>query len=285
MGAGGGQVSILGGHDLVTQVRAWHLRPSSVNLHPDDLFAGVWDVRPPAEAESLLPELLAALARLHVRAVDPPVRPTGPSWIQRWRVWPESPPPGGWPEAGDAPSAGVRQVTLAELEGSDLYEWFNLAEVGRSAAGPGETCVRLAPGMSGEHIEIAVTIDGAGAVAGASLGLERAWLDGGTIALAGGGDLAKSLLAQLAPADPMLGHVSQQLEAEVAKRAGTITAADYDPPTLDGSLLNFLILFFTPADGHTRVEGTRELRAANVARPGGLWFCLAWGEAELPASS
>jgi hypothetical protein len=283
MDAGHGQVSVRCVHGLVTQVRA--APGTERRLDADDRRAVVWDPWPPAEAESLLPELFAALARLHVRAADEPVEPAGPSWIQRWLVWLEQPPPGGWPDPGAAASADVRQVTLADLESSDLYDWFNLAETGRSAAGPDAICVRLAPGMSGEHIEMAVTIDGSGAVVGASLGLDRAWLDGSTIALADGGDLAKSLLAQLAPADPILGDLSRQLEAEVARRAGTMTASSYDPPTLDRVLLTFLILFLTPADGHTSIEGIRELRAANVARPGGLWFHLAWGEAALPASS
>ncbi|MGH3224962.1 MAG: hypothetical protein ACRDPY_40835, partial [Streptosporangiaceae bacterium] len=229
MDAGGGKLSICCVDGLVTQVCAWHVMPDGFVLDPDDMCAEVWDLQPPAEAKSLLPGLSAALARHHVRVVDEPVKPAGPSWIQQWRVWPESPPPGGWPDAGDAASAGAGRVTLADLEASDLYDWFNLAEAGRSAAGAGATCVRLAPGTSGQHIEIAVIIDGAGAVVGASLGLDRAWLDGSTIALAGGGDLTKSLLAQLARADPVLGHVSRQLEAEVAERAGTI-GAGYDPP-------------------------------------------------------
>ena len=284
MDARDGEISIRCVHGLVTQVCAWRLMPGGGVLDPDDLRAAVWDLLPAAEAESLLPELSAALARHHVRGVGEPVKPAGPTWIQRWRVWLEAPPPGGWLDADDAASAGAGRVTLADLEGSDLYGWFNLTETGRSAAGPGATCVRLAPGTSGQHIELAVTIDGAGAVVGASLGLDRAWLDGSTIALAGGGDLTKSLLAQLARADPILGHVSRQLEAEVGIRAGTIAAAGYDPPTLDRDLLEFLSLFLTPADGRTSVQGIRELQAANVTRSGGLWFHLAWGGAALPAS-
>lgn len=169
----------------------------------------------------------------------------------------------------------------SELLGSDLYSWFNLSEAGRSQAEPGLVRVQLHPGGFQQFIDLSFLLDSQKAVVGASLALERRWLDADRVALANGGDLAKSLLQWLGTADRALPEVARQLEEAVIAAAGTITKGPRDPVIADAQVTPLVDGFLgtRPSSGDEGLFlGQRPLRVTNVERANGYWFQLDWGD-------
>jgi hypothetical protein len=175
----------------------------------------------------------------------------------------------------------VGRPTWPELLSSDFYNWFNLSELGRARDRSGWDRVELKPGGFQQFIEILFLVD-QDAVVGASLGLDRSWLDGDRVALANGGDLAKSLLAWLGTADGALPEVSRQLEAAVMAAAGTLVRGPREHVEPDPQVAPLVETSLGrppgPAAGEAVFLGQRLLRASDAVRANGYWLQLDWGD-------
>ncbi len=193
--------------------------------------------------------------------------------------------PGSGPSepASRPPAAGSKHPgsgpTWDEFVSSDLYGWFHLCEAGREPAGSGLVAVRLAPGAFEASIGLTVILDENATVVGASLALDRSWLDGERAAQASGGDLAKSLIGWLAAVDPGLARVSGQLESAVLNAAGAIVRAPFQASQPDRDIAGIVDAFLAADAPEAVFAGRRPLRAANRSRAGGRWLFLEWGEA------
>jgi hypothetical protein len=175
------------------------------------------------------------------------------------------------------------EPTWLELLESDFFSWFNLSESGRSTVEGGLARVQLTPGGSQQFIDLSFLIDSEETVVGASLALDRSWLDRDRVALANGGDLTKSLLSWLGATDRALSEVARQLEATVTDAARVIVRGPREAVTVTDPQIRPLLDAFLgpwPASGSEEVifPGQRLLRATNIERPDCYWFQLDWGD-------
>jgi hypothetical protein len=279
--------------DLVADVSLWSLcLPERAFwtgiLEPDDLCLGRFDLVAPVRIVDFVFDLFAALEREGFVRND--VYPSercrrGLVGYQRsWRICRDDlpleqmsdPEPPSDPELPGAEHATGRELTLQDLRRSDLFSWFNLQEGRQSTPAPDLTRVELNPVGFSRSIELAFLLGPSDVLAGASLGLERCFVDEHRANLAAATDLVASLLGFLATADPFLSHVARQLEAAGLEAAGALTRG-YDPPTLDPYLLPLLHLFLKPHPGRQSLRGQKVLRVGNLPRARGGWFGLLWG--------
>jgi hypothetical protein len=252
----------------------------SLCLDPDDAPVGSWELGETLSFDRIEAGLLPALRergvvrhRLHpVYAQD--ISPPGQRY---WRICLDEVPLEEMPAlAHDAADRPGPDLTWSELQASDLWSWFNLSAGARSPAQPGLTRVGLLPGACREFVDLAVSLDADDTVQSASLALSRAWLDADGAALANGADLAKTLLAWLGTADPVLIDVSDDLFALSVRAAGAIVRGPFSPPTVEASLQAVLDIFFHAAPERGTVRGRRLLRVGNLRHPDGPWFHLLW---------
>lgn len=282
--------------DLVADVSLWSLYlPEGFFLtgvvEPDDLCLGRFGLVAPVRIVDFAHDLLLALEHHGFARHDVYPSRLSPARLVRhqrsWRICRDDlpldrmgdPGPSGEPEPPGAQHTTGVELTFEDLRASDLFSWFNLSEGSRNAPAPDLTRVELNPGAFSRSIELAVFLAPSDVVAGASLALERSFIDADKASLAAATDLVTSLLSFLASADPFLGHVARQLEAAGLEAAGTLTRG-YDPPTLDPFLLPLLQLFLGPNPGRQSIRGRKLFRAGNLPRAPGRWFAVSWGRAD-----
>ena len=117
-------------------------------------------------------------------------------------------------------------ISWATFQTTDFYHWFHLAEVGRAPGEGGTVAIHLKPGAFQEWIDLRFTIDGQQMLQGATLRLERAWMEQAGVAAASAIDLSASFLATLAPDFAAARDLADHLRQRLRRNPGTIIGPD-----------------------------------------------------------
>jgi YVTN family beta-propeller protein len=168
---------------------------------------------------------------------------------------------------------------VALRSSSDLFSWFGLTAAPLRKYDPELNWVSAQPNRFREFVDLRFGLDAQGNVVAFQIAFDRAWLDGPATAMTTAADLAKSVLASVAPVDPALHAVANDLMlgAAGASKAPVITAG---PPrsAAGGPEIGALVDAFTNQDAPSAVvQGRRQLSAQNVRAHQRLWFILSWG--------
>jgi YVTN family beta-propeller protein len=193
------------------------------------------------------------------------------------------------PPASQVSGEGAGELSWAALRtSSDLFSWFGLQSAPLHKYDAELRWVSAQPARFREFVDLRFGLDTRENVAAFQIAFDRAWLDGPETALVTAADLARSVLASVAPVDPELGDVANDLMlgAAAASEAPVLTAG---PPrsAVGGPEIAALVDTFTNQDAPLAiVEGRRQLSAQNIRSNQRTWFVLSWGApGEVPAET
>jgi hypothetical protein len=175
---------------------------------------------------------------------------------------------------------------VALQNSSDLFSWFGLNPAPLRKDDTELRWVSVQPARFREFVDLRFGVDARENVVAFQIAFDRAWLDGPGTAMATAADLAQSVLASVAPVDPGLVDVANDLMlgAIGASKAPVITAGPQRAPVGGPEIAALVNTFTTQEAPLSIVQGRRRLSAQNIRRNRRVWFILSWGApGEVPA--
>lgn len=180
------------------------------------------------------------------------------------------------------------ELSWVALQTSDLFSWFGLSPAPLRKDDAELRWVSAPPARFREFVDLRFGVDARTNVVAFQIAFDRAWLDGPGTAMATAADLAHSVLASVAPVDPHLVDVANDLMLGglSASKAPVITAGP-QREAVGGPEIAALVDTFTTQDAPwASVQGRRQLSAQNIRSNRRVWFILSWGaRGEVPTET